>query len=75
MATASIGSTFCVTIDCSGDAAAQATQTITVGRPCQVLLIEVIFATVTGGTTTLQFNSDATGKRRLYRYVRWGCCI
>lgn len=61
MATASIGSTFCVTIDCSGDAAAQATQTITVGRPCQVLLIEVIFSTVTGGTTTLQFNSDATG--------------
>lgn len=61
MATASIGSTFCITIDTSADAAAQATQTITVGRPCQIILIEVIYVTVTGGTTTLQFQSDATG--------------
>ena len=60
MAVSSIGSTFCVTVDCTADAPAQATHTITVGRACQVLLIEIVFATV-GGGATVQVLSDATG--------------
>jgi len=59
MAVGSIGSTFCVSIDATGDAAGQLTHTLTVGRPCQVLLIELIFTTVAAGNVTIQ--SDTTG--------------
>ena len=59
MAVGSIGSTFCVTIDATPDAAGTLTHSVTVGRACKVLLIEVVFTTVAAGTLTVQ--SDATG--------------
>jgi len=57
---ASISETFCINIDTADAAAAQDTQTVDVGRACQILFVQFTMADGAGGSTW-QFQSRADG--------------